>query len=320
MILINNKIVNINSKESFVAYLPTSIKLSNLKGWFKLESLSDVVLNFQSQTGTVSTTSGGSTVTGSGTSFGQNDVGKRIRINGEDKWISTVASTTSLTVDSTFSNTNSSVAYSYGYVSKWINSVVGIPDFQQVTTTAQPIIKLINSKLVLYFNLSRDSEYLNTLNDYNLGTKQTYLFKCLNTKSTNVSDIFNSVISSERPRITITSSTKELNAYNLSNSGSNYFLSNCKVVDNLIFSAVNKGTGWEIYNQNNINKTTVANGGSPVNNAVINLRYAIGNYPFATPGVGNSFKGYFSEFIIYDEILTQSEMGKLFHYLNSKKY
>ena len=321
MITINNKLVNINDKESFVQYPPPVIQSANLKGWYKLESLNDVVLNFQNQTGTVSTNSGVNTVTGSGTSFSQNDVGKRIRINAEDKWIVSVSSTTSLIVDSNYSNTNASIAYSYGCVSKWKNSAIGMPDFEQSTTTSQPFIALNNNKIVVRFNLTRDTDMLTTLTTYSLGTIQTYFVKLLNNKAINGSDIFNSgiVISTdnERPRITLNNVNGKLGGYNLANDGSNGWLSQGDFANNISGCVINNGNGWTVINQNAMNKTEVGNFGSPSTNRTINARYALGNY--ASQNSTYSFKGDFYEFVVYNSVLTNSDISKILHYLNSKK-
>lgn len=318
MITINNQYVKINNTSVWICDMPNTVRQSNIKAWFKIYSLNDVTLNFQSQIGTVSTSIGSVNVTGVGTSFTSNDIGKRIRIGSEDKWIVSRISATSITVDSNYISANSGVSYSLGCVSSWINSISGVMgNLEQSTATAQPFIRMIDNKLTITYNQNRDTDYLQTLVAFSLGTKQSYFFKFNCIKTVNESDLFRSITSDEIPRITLQAGQSTY-ALNKLTSYTNVWKSSAGTVKNSTICYLNNGNGWSIYNQNNMDKTIIGNIGSPIANQIMNSRYIVGNNVVMNSVF--SFKGEISEIIIYDDILNLAERDKIFRYLNLKKF
>lgn len=139
MFKVVGKILKTGGKHLTPVLRPSDI-FSSLTLWYKLSSLSDVVLNFQAQTGTVSTTAGSATVTGSGTAFTSADVGKRIRVGSEDRWVSAYSSSTSITVNEAFTSNNSGATWYFATVSQWNDSSGGSHHATQSTAASQPFI------------------------------------------------------------------------------------------------------------------------------------------------------------------------------------
>jgi hypothetical protein len=103
-------------------------------GWYKTWArgaegalTENFTLNWVTQSGTVSITSGTNTITGSGTSF-LSLVGRRIRISGQDRFILSASSNTSAVISTAFeyegnwSSSATSVSYDLSFVSTWLDS------------------------------------------------------------------------------------------------------------------------------------------------------------------------------------------------------
>ena len=127
---------------------------SNLYMWFKAEE-DFMTLNYISQTGTVSITSGTNVVTGTSTTFTASDIGKKIRIAASggsiDKYIIGRSSNTSITVGNKlaipeyFNVTESGLSYNYAFVQRWTAANDNTIYVEQLTDSKQPVL-LINQQ------------------------------------------------------------------------------------------------------------------------------------------------------------------------------
>lgn len=152
---------------------------SEIIAYYKTDSLSNFTLNNQSQTGTVSTTSGSNLITLSGNVFGPTDVGKRIIINAETKYLRTFVSSTQFQADSNFVNTNSNVAFTITFVSQWNDSSGNGNHLTQANVPSQPFLiynfttarfEVGNNTGNLRFLVRSSSSMINNLSNLSLYT------------------------------------------------------------------------------------------------------------------------------------------------------
>ena len=104
--------------------------------FFIKEDLSNVDVREKLESGTASTVAGSNTITGVGTNWQNYMIGRRIKVGSEEKYVLSVTSATSLSVDSNFVATNSGVSYSFAVVYSWFNDSTLNSDYFTVSGIA----------------------------------------------------------------------------------------------------------------------------------------------------------------------------------------
>lgn len=144
-----------------------------LPGYFMwLRADYGITLNYISQTGTVATTNGDTTVTLTGSTFTDFHVGAQIKTGTDVRTIMSKTSSTEVEVDLPYTATASGLTYSFGFVSNWTDMISSGYFASQGTAANQGLWRAFaaNGNPAIYFNGGTQEMQTNFLDD---NTKMT---------------------------------------------------------------------------------------------------------------------------------------------------